>query len=154
MTQPIHASPGTNFGQEPMETKAFVGPPGGSDVGARQVPVVAEDNIIDWPEVWRAVRGSREALRAVVEAAVEEIPRLTAAIGQAVTQRDAVGLRLAAHTLKGATRCFGVSPTVELAQRLEDMGQANALDGAADVLCLLEAGAQQMTRRLAEFLQQ
>ena len=45
----------------------------------------------------------------MAEAALEETPRLMAAMRQAVAQRDRTQLRLSAHTLKGSIRYFGTA---------------------------------------------
>ena len=75
------------------------------------------------PKPMRAVQDNPALLATIVEAALEEIPRLMTSIEQAVSQR---GIRpicvLLAHTLKGSLRCFGAAAAVQQAQRLEEMG--------------------------------
>ena len=61
---------------------------------------------VDWSEALRAVQDNPALLATIVEAALEEIPRLMKSIERAVSERNSTNLRLAAHTLKGSMRCF------------------------------------------------
>ena len=87
---------------------------------------------VDWSEALRAVQDNPALLATIVEAALEEIPRLLASIRRAVSDRNSTALRLAAHTLKGSLRYFGAAPAVEQAQCLEQMGSDGDLHAAAD----------------------
>ena len=90
-----------------------------------------------------AVRGDHELLRAVVQAFLEESPRLLGAMRQAIAGGAGPALRLAAHTLKGSLHHFGAQQAFDCARRLEKMGQDGNLADAPAALADLEA---QMTR--------
>jgi CheY-like chemotaxis protein/HPt (histidine-containing phosphotransfer) domain-containing protein len=106
---------------------------------------------VDWSEALRAVQDNPSLLATIVEAALEEIPRLSRSIERAVTERNSNDLRLSAHTLKGSLRCFGAAPAIEQAQRLEQMGHDGDLCGAAEALRLLDAQTQEVVRCLSDY---
>ena len=75
--------------------------------------------------------GDRDLLDAVVAAAIDEIPVLARAIGNAIEAGDAPALRLAAHSLKGSLRIFGELPAVESAARIEAIAREGKAEEAA-----------------------
>jgi len=113
--------------------------------------VPLETDALDWSQALRTVKGDHALLRCVVEAFLEESPRLMRAIGEAVAGPDATRLRVAAHTLKGSMEYFGVAGGFELAYRLEKMGQSNHLEGAEAVFSDLEAVMAQITPVLLHY---
>ena len=60
-----------------------------------------------WSETFRAVQDDPVLLATIVNAGLEEIPRLMSSIERAVADENSTDLRLAAHTLKGSLRCWG-----------------------------------------------
>ena len=78
---------------------------------------------IDWQRTLDELDGNVQVLRILVEATLEEAPRLTAAIHAAIDAQNAEQLRLSAHTLKGSLRYFGETPAFAAADSLERMGQ-------------------------------
>jgi two-component system sensor histidine kinase/response regulator len=86
---------------------------------------------IDWDGALAAVAGDRDLLDAVVAAAIDEIPVLARAIGNAIEAGDAPALRLAAHSLKGSLRIFGELPAVESAARIEAIAREGKAEEAA-----------------------
>jgi HPt (histidine-containing phosphotransfer) domain-containing protein len=89
----------------------------------------------------------------MVEAAVEEIPRLMEAIRQAASSGDAAKLRLNAHTLKGSLRYFGARRAFERACELEVMGREGRLDRAGTVLAALEEAIPSISAALLRYIQ-
>ena len=85
---------------------------------------------VDWSETLRSVQDDPILLASIVDAALEEIPRLMTTIEQAVEERDPTELRLAAHTLKGSLHYFGEAAAVQQASYLEQMGQTSDLHNA------------------------
>jgi len=106
--------------------------------------------IIDWSKARKAVRGDEHLLETIVEAALGEIPNLLAEIRRAACAGDSHALRLAAHTLKGSIRYFGAQRVLEPAQRLEAMGQNDHLEGADEVLAVLDQSVGELMACLAE----
>ena len=117
------------------------------------VPEMAEGEIVNWHEALQAVQGNPQLLKTVVEAELEEIPRLMAAICKAIASSDAAALRLAAHTLKGSLRYFGKTVACEEVLRLEKMGQDGNLSEAGASLAVLEREILRINQVLQEHLQ-
>jgi len=124
-----------------------------AELAGQPVPEMAEGEIVNWHEALQAVRGSTQHLKTVVEAALEEIPRLMAAIRQAITNSDTTVLRLSAHTLKASLRYFGKTVAYEEALRLERMGQDRNLAESQESLAALEPEILRIIRVLQEYLQ-
>jgi signal transduction histidine kinase/DNA-binding response OmpR family regulator/HPt (histidine-containing phosphotransfer) domain-containing protein len=80
--------------------------------------------------VLQRLGGDAELLQVIRGVFVQEYPQLLESIHVAIDERDAVKLRRAAHTLKGALSNFGDSPALLTAQALETMGKANLLEEA------------------------
>jgi PAS domain S-box-containing protein len=112
----------------------------------------APEEIIDWAESLQGVQGDQRLLRALVEAALKEIPGLLAGAAQAVAEADAANLRLSAHTLRGSLRYFGDTPAVEHLSRLETMGQDRNLAGAAATLATLQEEMAEITSAMQRYL--
>jgi len=133
---------------------AVLGVPDGPDGASDSPPadfVPPETDALDWSEALKTVKGDQALLRCVVEAFLEESPRLIRAIREAVASEDATRLRVAAHTLKGSMEYFGATGGFELAYRLEKMGQNNHLEDAKSTLCDLEAIMAQITPVLVHY---
>ncbi len=104
---------------------------------------------MDWNEALKAARGDRKLLGTIVAAALDELPRLLAALREAIAAGNRTALRLSAHTLKGSVQYFGASRVFELAYRLERMGQEDDLAAAPGVLSGLETELARLTDMLA-----
>ena len=101
ISKPIHV-------RQLLETiERAVGGPAAPETPA-EAPA-AESETMDWNEVLKAARGDRKLLGTIVAAALDELPRLLAAIREAIAAGDATGLRLSAHTLKGSVQYFGAA---------------------------------------------
>ena len=120
---------------------------------ASQAASPPSEEPVNWPEALRSLQGNRTLLRAVVQAALEEIPRLMSEVRQAVAQRDRTKLRLSAHTLKGSLRYLGAARVFEEAYRLETMGRDGLLDDASQAVENLDTDMKKVTAILAEHLQ-
>ncbi|MFO0809590.1 MAG: PAS domain S-box protein [Gemmataceae bacterium] len=98
----------------------------------------SQERPLDKAALLDRVSHSVEFLRELTDVYREESPRLLGEIRDAVEQGNAVRLRLAAHTLKGAVSNFGAARAVDAAQRLELLGNAGDLVAAAEALPRLE----------------
>ena len=105
----------------------------------------AEQPEIDWSSALAAVGGKRALMRELIELFFEEGPRLLNEAQQSLERKDAEGLRIAAHTLKGSARYFGPNRVAELAGQVEDFASQNDLAAAA-------AGCQSLSAALADLL--
>lgn len=80
-------------------------------------------DLINWPVALEATGGDEELLLEIVTAFMDEAPSAMSEIRQAVDQRDAKGLQVSAHKLKGSLRIFGSPKTAyEYAWQLEQIG--------------------------------
>ncbi len=79
--------------------------------------------------------------------------KLEQGIGEAINAQDPKALQLAAHTLKGSMRYFGVNAAFDTSYKLESMGRDGEIQGAADHLAQLKQEVETIRPRLAEFIQ-
>ena len=79
------------------------------------------------------IGGERELLVELIDSFLETAPGLVARLEKGVALNNAAEVRAAAHTIKSSSNDFGATRLAELCQRLEDMGKAGALDGAAEL---------------------
>ena len=117
-----------------------------------EVAPIAPD-MVDWAKVFETANGDRHVVATMVDAALEESPRLLATIRDAIDSGKCTALRLAAHTLRGSLQYFGAAPVVERARQLERMGQDGDLSAARDLLAGLEADVTRCSEALASFKQ-
>jgi PAS domain S-box-containing protein len=115
-------------------------------------PPATEQDTVNWSEALSAMRGEPALLRTVVGAALEEVPRLMAAITEAVAARDATRARLAAHTLRSSIRYFGVAQAVQLAQEIETLGGTDNLASAAELVPCLQEQIGRLVTSLSAYL--
>ena len=67
-----------------------------------------DTTMVDWDSALQSVHDDREILQTLVESVLQEAPAIMKAVRQAIRDRKAEDLRIAAHTLKGSVRYFGV----------------------------------------------
>jgi two-component system, sensor histidine kinase and response regulator len=84
----------------------------------------------------------------LIERFVTSIPVDLADLRAAVHHRDAIGVTLIAHRLKGAAGTVGCSGMVSLCEQLELRARAGALPPAGDLLTLLEQEFDRVIRAL------
>jgi CheY-like chemotaxis protein len=77
-----------------------------------------------------------------------EGPALVATLRRSVEQADADALRRAAHTLKSNAATFGGAALAALCEELERIGEAGAVDGAADLVARAEAEHERVRSEL------
>jgi len=87
------------------------------------------DAYIDWPAARRGTGGDEQLLQEVVNAFLEESPAMLEEMASAAADGDLGRMQRAAHTLKGALRCFAASAADE-ASALESCCRDSQLDDA------------------------
>jgi signal transduction histidine kinase/DNA-binding response OmpR family regulator len=85
------------------------------------------------------VGGSTEALRELMDVFRTDSARLLDDIRLALDSGDAVGLRAAAHTLKGMVSFFDAAAATEAAYHLERLGESGVVAGGEGAAALLAA---------------
>jgi PAS domain S-box-containing protein len=108
--------------------------------------------MVDWPAALQGVRGDEALLRSVVEACLDDFPRLMATIRQSVSTGDATALRISAHTLKGNLNHLCVREAAQYALRLEQMARQGELKAACETLAALEESMVQLKSVLARWI--
>jgi HPt (histidine-containing phosphotransfer) domain-containing protein len=79
--------------------------------------------MLDEQSLWRRLGGDRQLLADLLELFREQTPALLAEIDAAVARRDSVGVKKAAHTLKGSIGSFSTGPAYATALALETAGR-------------------------------
>jgi|YNPMSStandDraft_1061717.scaffolds.fasta_scaffold10405_2 PAS domain S-box-containing protein len=118
---------------------------------AQHSPSGAEEPV-NWAHAKSTVKGDLRLLRSIVQAFVEESPKLIEDIRQAIASGDAKALQIAAHTIKGSLRYFGARQAFDLAYKLEELGRAGKLGDAQEVFSLFQQRMDEVLPRLTEFL--
>ncbi len=109
-------------------------------------------NEVDWTHARESVNNDEELLRAVVEAFLEEAPRICIQLNQALLKGDAKVVQRAAHTLKGSLRVFGVPTAAELAARCEEAGKEAQLEQAGELFVAIQRQMGPIQREIESFL--
>jgi CheY-like chemotaxis protein len=94
--------------------------------------------VVDEAEAMNRVGGDRNLLRTMIAMFFDECPKELPRLREALARGDALGVRRAAHTLKGMIGNFGRREAYTAADRLEAMGRGADLSAAAPVLAELE----------------
>jgi two-component system sensor histidine kinase/response regulator len=128
-----------------------LGPRGGEGLTAGSTLRSAEP-IVDWNAALEAVDGEQELLHTLVQAVVDEMPKMITAVRRAVDGRDPDGLGTAAHTLKGSLRYFRVDAAFDAAFRLERMGRDGRFEDAEQALDVLESEIKRILPLLEGYL--
>ncbi len=108
--------------------------------------------IVDWSEALHSCNGDRGLLRDIVEAFLDESPRLLTTIRVAIEKQDAKTLQCAAHSLKGTTGYFGATRVSEMALQLETMGKKQELAHAPTALADMEREMARLTPVLVDYM--
>ncbi len=111
---------------------------------------VPSDTIIDWPAALLSVQGNRDSLQSMIDAALEEFPRLMAAIQWAFSEDNAAALRRAAHTLKASIGYFNHAAVFQQAGQLEQLAQQGRMAETGGLIESLQNHLEEMTAALQE----
>jgi HPt (histidine-containing phosphotransfer) domain-containing protein len=100
---------------------------------------VAHSTILDREALLDRLGGDLELFQEITGLFREDCPKLLSEIRSAVSEDNPPALERAAHTLKGCVANFGAAAAYEAALKLEQMGRARELGGAAGACQTLEA---------------
>ena len=90
--------------------------------------------------------------REVVGDFLGRLDGLLGEVAQALARRDPTAVRLAAHTLKGASASLGARALAEAGAGLESFGRAGDLERAATALDQARLAAERLREALEGFL--
>lgn len=117
-------------------------------------PAVLADSVIE--TLWGIVGGDQDFLIDYLTEQLQDIPRLLQGIKAGITQADARGLALAAHTLKGVARTFGADCLTTVCQTLEQGTETGSMavpmDQVQALAQTLEAEISPLMRALEQLL--
>ena len=113
---------------------------------------VLDEHVFDWSLALRNVNNDSALLKDVVEAFLDECPRLMQQLREAIESSNSKVVQRTAHTMRGALRTFGGESAADYATRLEGMGRSGALDDAEISLALLEREIAALMPVLTGFL--
>jgi PAS domain S-box-containing protein len=91
------------------------------------------------------VGGDEELLRELIEVFLSDCPKWMSDLHKAAVAGNAVDLRRAAHTIKGAVGYFGADEAGAAADRLQELGRAGDVAAAVAVVPKLEQALEQLT---------
>lgn len=87
-------------------------------------------------------------LKRIVDAYLEDCPKLNDALRQAVESADAEAVRMAAHSLKSSSSNVGAIKLAEMCKELEDMGRAAVLENIDAKLPMLDSEFEKVMTEL------
>ncbi len=96
--------------------------------------------------------GDESFLAELVGLFLKDCPRLLGEIRAALERQDAVGLKRAAHTLKGSAGNFEARAVCEAARALEEVGKSGGLNTAPAIFARLEHEAQRLAEALDDLV--
>ena len=136
-----------------VESFGLVGRPELEAANTRERPELEAANtppvVFDEPGALRRMGGDRQLLKKIVGLFSGDYPSAIGKLQRALTRRDGEGVRIAAHTLKGAVANVGGQLAREQAARLEEMGRSNQLDGATQALAAFERGVAELLKEFS-----
>jgi CheY-like chemotaxis protein len=91
-----------------------------------------DEGVFDMEALMKRARGRKEVMLRIVAMMLEQSPRLTKEIKEAIASGDCRAVEQAAHMLKGSAGHFGASPVSDAALKLERMGREGDLRGAKE----------------------
>jgi CheY-like chemotaxis protein/HPt (histidine-containing phosphotransfer) domain-containing protein len=112
-----------------------------------------EGRTLDWATALSSVDSDRGLLKDIIDAFLDECPRLLNDVEQSIRGGDAATLRRVAHTIKGATRTFGANSAGELAESLETMGRCGELANAEPMFSRLKQRLDELSSELVAFVE-
>lgn len=118
--------------------------------------VVAEDfmQTVDREALMERLGGDGSLLKEIVDLFVQDCSRLLADMKEAVGQRDAERLEMAAHSLKGSVGNFGAPQAVATLAEVEALARRWDLFAASEALKKAEQELQRVKEGLAELVQE
>ncbi len=144
LTKPIRSS---HLLQMLSEVQPHVSPPTSISSNCDREP------LMDWLRAMEVVQGDQALLKEIVDAFIEECPRLLDQIHDAIQTSNCSLLQRAAHTIKGSMRYFGGQYIFDLAFELESLGRQGSLEGAPDRLQKLETALDRLRPEMVAFSQ-
>jgi len=108
-----------------------------------------DPGILDKAGLLDRLGGDRELFEEITGLFQEDCPKLISEIRAAVRGQNPAALERAAHTLRGCVANFSAAAAYQAALRLEEMGRAGEIEGAAGAYTALEWEIQRFQQALS-----
>ncbi len=107
------------------------------------------EDLFDVKEFLERVQEDKELLVELIGIYLEDYEGKRKILGEAIVANDYEAVRSVAHSLKGSSGNISAKSLRELFWKLEDMGKANNLNGAADLLQNVDGIFAQFVKRVS-----
>ena len=87
----------------------------------------------------------------LIDCYLEEAPKLLQSMRTGLVRKEAIALRIAAHTLKSSSAAIGATNLANLCKDLEAMSRAGSIEGASEKVLHLEAEYEKVKAALQEY---
>jgi len=134
----------------PSESSAPVIGPAATKDDLKNVPVPG----IEEAEILARLDGDADLARELAEIFIKECPKYLSDIREAIRDGNPKALEHAAHTLKGSVGNFSMKTAYAPASQIETLGRAGSLEGAAEILRILEEQLGRLNHTLAGMTKQ
>ncbi|HPN88056.1 MAG TPA: Hpt domain-containing protein [Candidatus Omnitrophota bacterium] len=107
------------------------------------------EDLFDVKEFLERVQDDKELLVELIGIYLEDYEGKRKILGEAIVNNDYEAVRSVAHSLKGSSGNISAKSLRELFWKLEDMGKANNLNGASDLLQKVDGIFEQFVKRVS-----
>ena len=107
--------------------------------------------VIDWDAALEYMAGNEDLLHAVVDATLEEMPKLRSQLSEAIDGQDASETQRIAHTIKGSAAAIAAFQTQAVALTIEEAAIKKDLSSAAQRLPDLSNAIDRLIQNCKEF---
>jgi two-component system sensor histidine kinase/response regulator len=111
----------------------------------------AETAVLDTEALLARLGGDRKLLSGLVEIFLSDSPKQLQTLRKAIEGKTPEALRQAAHALKGSLANFGATAAAAAAQKLETLGRAGTVEGAAEIVQVLESEIERVKETVSAF---
>ena len=116
-----------------------------------------KERVIDWERAFDTVGGDKQLLSDLIQVFLKDRNSMVSNIESAIENQNPDGLRLSAHSLRGALNHLGAKETAYLASKLEQLGTADSLgavtEEASSLLQELKSSLEAVTKEMSDFLE-
>lgn len=120
------------------EVAAESGPDAALQAQLRELPSPVPSEVFNFADALAGADGRRDRLQRMVEFYFADTPVLLAQMRAGLQSQDASVIARAAHRLAGTLVYLSAQPALEAAQRVDCLGVAGNLQGAAEAILALE----------------
>lgn len=107
------------------------------------------DLVLNQQELWKHLDGDIALLRELTDLFVHNYPIYLQAIRQAIRQRQGAALVESALTMKGMVGNLGATEALQVATRLEELGQQGEFYQAAEAYLILDHTLMRLVKALS-----